>query len=205
MAKFAVFKSIDEFVFEKCRELKQTPQYVKLTEFLTEVPDDYQPHVKVSIFVLIILIPLSILGYLFYSNYSTRVKISQKKEIIQLATGIKDYGNSLKSVESKVSSNLSSSDEQGIAAKLRTYIFDKNITDSIFYTDTEISDLSARLSRVKTTVNFSKLNTSQFIMLVSTLSNKLKARVDSIEINKDDKTKVLAGKFEVVLLNISGQ
>lgn len=199
MAKeIEIFKKVDAFIFSKIDELQSHPEYQKIADAYSNLEENIQEAIKVSLMLLLTLVPLLVFWFFYSSNNSLKEDLSLKEQIITTANELiqkkaiitthsrkilgPTFINSDGALKNKVSSLLSMASVD--SSKIKVQNFDAIEEDGY-------------ITKVKSDLSFRDLTSQDIFAIFNTLTSKGKMRVDEVSIRKSSSDGLLDGMLTV--------
>ena len=181
-------------LLQQVAKLEARPEYHRFQEFLSSLNENEKKIVSQTIHIGIILIPILILIPVWFSNWSLKSSIGEKKELIKI---YEQY------IKSKENLNLSGQNiyaagridtEQEAQVKIKSfaqrYSIDPNKIAVVNYQPGLVSE---NLKETKLQIKFQGLALVEFSDFLGSLINIEKFKISNIRIERDQTSLLLQG------------
>ncbi len=192
-----LFKTIDNFLFQKIDIIIQQQFYTNLIDTLGNLNDKSRRVMRELIGIVIVSIPVMIAVFIFILNMNLKNDIENKKEVLQLTNSIiskeKEYSRKSRFVFTNKRITTKNALNSSINSLLRKVkISPRNVTVKNF-----VNDDSTRIIRNTADLKFNQLSTNNIVDLIQKLVSTEKMKISSLTVKKDKKTKLLFGNIKI--------
>ncbi len=187
-------KQLDLFLTEQVRKLEALSEYQRFQEFLSSLNEREKKIVSETIHLGLVLIPLLLLLPVWFSNWSLKSDIDEKKNLI------KTYEQYIKSKENL---DLSGQDiyasgridsEQDAQIKIKSFLQRSNIDpNKVAVVNFRPGPTSENLKETQLEVKFQGLAMAEFADFLGSLINIEKFKIANIRVEKDQANSLLQG------------
>lgn len=194
-----IFKKMDRATFDRIDKFKLTPGYNGLQDFYNGLEEEQQKFFKAFIVLLIFLIPAMFVGLVWWQNMNLKEDMETRIALISKANEIIGQKQSLREVTPNV---LSDSPIDG-ASMMTSRLSNLLSTIGIDLSKIQVSNYdgvmtSSSIMRSEADFKFSNLSTDELMNIFSTMIQREKFRIESVEINRNAETNMLQGQFHAV-------
>lgn len=194
-----VFKKVDRAVFQQIDKFKTTPNYTMVQDYYNGLEEEQQRIFKGLVLLGTFLIPALLIAFLYWQNtefkaeYDLRVSIAKKaQEILAQNRGIRD-----------VSPNILSDDpidsESIMTSKLSELLSASNIDLSKIQVSGFVTEMiSNTISKAEADFAFANTTTEELMNVFTSMIQREKFRIESVEISKTPETNLLTGQFHAI-------
>jgi hypothetical protein len=201
-ASSSFFKRIDKELFERLDKFKQTPAYNNIQDFYNGLDEEQQKLFKATIIGLIFLIPVLFLIVVSWSNSSLKANLDHRVAMIQKANEIIGKRQSLRSIAPDVLASNPIDGESMMTSRLSTLLSSTGIDLSkIQVKNYEGNMTSETIMRSEADFQFNNISTDELVNIFTTMIQREKFRVESLEITRNADTNLLQGTFHAIHLS----
>lgn len=197
MSKLSVMKPIDNIVTTNVEKLKESSEYQKFLDSYNSWEDKIQNGFKAGLLFLVVLIPLIIIGFFTFLNYSAKKDLSLVEDIIKT-------GNNILAT----STGAKSQARQYFGRSLTTKSdFEREISNAlpnqgIDATKILIGDFSSEevdgVNEIRAQLKFNGISSQNLFGLFKAVAVIKKIKIDQINLKKNDQTNLLEGTLSVI-------
>ncbi len=200
--KNPLFLSIDSLIFKQVAQLKEIPFIIRLRELMAQQEEEKRQMIVNIIIVALIILPLLFSFYLLVGNISIKSALDKREEILIQAAKILEQQALNQQAASNIfaPSPIETADEMNnkISQAASSSFVD---TSKITVSDFSLENLSPTIGKATAKLSFKDLTTMQLSNLFQQLISNNKMAISSIEITKDDKSKLLVGNLSILQYN----
>lgn len=199
MAKLEVFKKIDEFLFMKIDELQNNPEYQKIADSYSNLEENVQEFIKVSLMLLVTLIPLLVFWIFFSSNSSLKGDLHIREQVIQVSNELIQKKAIMTAQEKKILGSSYVDSAAALKNKITSTISMSSIdTSKIRIQNFDSQELDGFITKVKSDISFKDLSSQDIFAILNSLTTRGKMRVDEISVRKSAGDGLLDGMLTVL-------
>jgi hypothetical protein len=199
MAKLEVFKKIDEFLFMKIDELQNNPEYQKIADTYSNLEENVQEFIKVSLMLLVTLIPLLVFWIFFSSNSSLKKDLHTREQVIQVSNELIQKKAIMTAQERKILGSSYVDSAGALKNKITSTISMSSIdTSKIRIQNFDSQELDGFITKVKSDISFKDLSSQDIFAILNSLTTRGKMRVDEISVRKSAGDGLLDGMLTVL-------
>lgn len=199
MAKLEVFKKIDEFLFMKIDELQNNPEYQKIADSYSNLEENVQEFIKVSLMLLVTLIPLLVFWIFFSSNSSLKEDLHTREQVIQVSNELIQKKAIMTAQERKILGSSYVDSAGALKNKITSTISMSSIdTSKIRIQNFDSQELDGFITKVKSDISFKDLSSQDIFAILNSLTTRGKMRVDEISVRKSAGDGLLDGMLTVL-------
>jgi len=195
MKIFSFLKSIDEALFRKCDEWRNSEQFQRFHNQIIVLDPPIRELLQLGFFAVILLLPIITLLIILFFNLSIKSSIGHKEDILQEVNAL----YSLNSVIEQYRPFLFTSEQVSSEADLQNTLTQNQnlqpLSSKIQFTSLIQNALGQKYSVFEAAVNLNGISTQQFSQLMELLYQKYKVRLTSVSLNRDRKQKLLSGQL----------
>ncbi len=193
------FTWFDSNIFKMADKVKASPGYEKTAEAYNQLEDKEQDIARAIIAVLIVIIPLVILLFVFFSNSSLKSDLEFREKLLYTANEVKEK-QKLISVESAKILSPSPISNQG---QLSTKVIQIANSAGINSESIKISNFNSTPSKGKINISSADLKLSNFsnkdlFVFIMNLVSREKIKIENYTITRNDKTGFLESILSIV-------
>jgi hypothetical protein len=194
-----VFESIDSALFTQIDRFKKTPEYNKFIENFNLLDESVQSFLKLSILLVVTLIPLSFFFVLYLGNLSLRKEILLKNQVISLSQQIASKSNLIENESRKILSRTNVDSQSAITQKLTQSTAAVGVElAKLQISNFESNELSGNIIQSQANIKFNALSNEQLFGLIQNLVSTDKMRIESLTVQKNSETQLLEGIFTAI-------
>lgn len=197
--KQPLFKKIDRSVFEQIDKFKLSPNYAQVQDFYNGLDEEQQKLFKAGVNAVLVLLPLLILGVLWWQNYQLREDLEVRATIMQKAQEIIGQKQSMSNVAPQILSQNPIDSAAMMTSRLSGVLSASGVdTAKVNVSNFSSSSISSNVMRSEADVAFSNLTTDELVNLFTSLIQREKFRIESVDIRRSADTNLLTGQFHAI-------
>ena len=200
MSKFtSIFKKFDKIIFKQVDAYKSSSFYLQSLDQFNTLDENVQKLIKQISSFFIIILPISVVAFIFINNRNIDTRVSFKKEILKTLYSIDSRNRQLSFYENRIASPYKISSKKD----LKNRIINIARANSISSQKIVIGNFSqlqgtSRISQTEARINFRRLSTKELTKLLAALVKKEKVKVSNLNIKIDVKERLLKGHISVI-------
>jgi hypothetical protein len=199
MKQLNIMKKIDTAIFSKLDQLQKHPEFQKVADAYSALEERYQEMIKISMALLIILVPVLTLSIFSLINTSAMEDLKLKEEIITYANEIIQKQSLLNKEERDLLGRTFIDSQRSLQQKITSNMSRLGIdTSKVKISNFDAIDLSGNILQAQLDVKFDGFTNDQVFGLLSTLISKEKMRIDSFTAKKNKNSNMLDGIFTIL-------
>ncbi|MBD65495.1 MAG: hypothetical protein CME62_09830 [Halobacteriovoraceae bacterium] len=189
-----IMKPVDDFLFAKIEQFKETPWYQTQLEDLSNLEEQQQTLIKTALTIVVFALPLAILLVTFLIHSSLQSSLNTTEELISTGMRIVEKNQT-------IGTKANSLFGPGIDTRNSMNATLSRAASRSAIDPTKISVQSFNMSEDKgyrvvvADVKFNDLSNKDFFTFLKNLNNQSKLRVDNITITKNAESNFLEGTF----------
>lgn len=195
-SKFAIMKSLDQFVFDQVSNLKETPSLQKLFEKYNILEEPEQKKVNFALMAFSLIVPFSFIFMFFLFLNSSKNELQLKEEIIQKASEIIAKKKQMDIYTRSVFGNELNS-EASFKNKVTTLLSNQGIDTSKVQITDFLSTDNYGITNANAKLVFNALSDKSLFKIIKALFVIEKFKVESINISKNKENNLLDGNFNI--------
>lgn len=193
------FKKIDREIFERIDKFKLSPSYNGLQDFYNGLEEEQQRLFKGAIIVVLFLLPLLLLGLLFWQNNSLKEDLQTRIALVSKANEIIGQKKGLDQVSSNILSDNPIDGASMMTSRLSNLLssagMDLSKIQVINYNNEMISD---SIMRAEADFSFNNVSTDELMNIFTAMITREKFRIQSVEIKRNAESNLLQGQFHAI-------
>ena len=191
-----LFKKIDRLIFDRIDKFKLTPGYNNVQDFYNGQDEEQQKLVKAAIIVLLFVIPAMFLGVIWWQNANLKQDMTTRVSLINKANEIIGQKQSLRDIIPTVLSDSPIDGASMMTSRVSSILATMNIDLSKIQVSNYEGELtSASIMRSEADFQFSNMSTDELMNLFTTMIQREKFRIQSVNITRNNDTNMLKGQF----------
>lgn len=194
-----IFKKIDREIFERIDKFKLTPSYNGLQDFYNGLEEEQQRLFKGAIIVVLFLIPLLLLGLLFWQNNALKEDLQTRIALVSKANEIIGQKKGLDQVSTNILSDNPIDGASMMTSRLSNLLSSAGMDLSKIqvsnYNNQMISD---SIMRSEADFSFNNVSTDELMNVFTAMIAREKFRIQSVEIKRNAETNLLQGQFHAI-------
>lgn len=198
-ASMPIFKKIDREIFDRIDKFKLTPGYNNIQDFYNGLEEEQQKVFKAGVIAVILFLPLLPLGFLFWQNTSLKADLDTRIALISKANEIIGQKQSLRDVSPNILSDSPIDGESMMSSRLSNILSAASIDLSKINVNNYTGEMtSGTIMRSEADFQFSNLSTDELMNIFTTMIQREKFRVSSVDIKRNADTNLLQGTFHAI-------
>jgi hypothetical protein len=196
-----LFKKIDRAVFDRISKFKLSPGYNNLQDFYNGLDEEQQKLFKAAVVIVIFVVPVLLLGLFWWQNNSIRSNLETRINLITKANEIIGQRQSLRNISPMILSENPIDGESMMNSRLSNLLSATGVDLSkITVSDYTGELVSGNIQRSEANFKFSNLSTDELMNIFSSMIQREKFRIQSVDIQRNNETNLLHGNFRAVHL-----
>ena len=198
-ASMPLFKKIDREVFERVDKFKLTPGYNNIQDFYNGMDEEQQKVFKAAVVFVLFLIPVVFLSFLYWQNNNLKEDLDTRVALISKANEIIGQRQSLRAVSPNVLSDSPIDGESMMTSRLSNLLSAMSIDLSKIQVNNYSGELTGgSIMRSEADFQFSNLSTDELMNLFTSMIQREKFRIQSVDIKRNADTNMLQGQFHAI-------
>lgn len=198
-ASMPLFKKIDREVFERVDKFKLTPGYNNIQDFYNGMDEEQQKVFKAAVMFVLFLIPVILLSFLYWQNSRLKEDLDTRVALISKANEIIGQRQSLRAVSPNVLSDSPIDGESMMTSRLSNLLSAMAIDLSKIQVNNYSGELTGgSIMRSEADFQFSNLSTDELMNIFTTMIQREKFRIQSVDIKRNADTNMLQGQFHAI-------
>lgn len=198
MAKFSIFRKIDETISTKILEFQESSEHIKFSNAYASWDEKYQELTKLTLLLISTLLPFVICLIFLFSNLSQKDDLMVRENLMQVANEIINKRSKLNNESQLILGRNSLKSESEFQSKISTLFSSSSIDmNTIKIKNFEYDELNDSISIIKSDLQFEKLTSEQFYAAINTLIVKEKMKLESISMSKSQSDNLLRGTMSL--------
>lgn len=194
-----LFKKIDRAVFEKIDKFKLSPGYNNVQDFYNSLDEEQQKLFKGAGILALFLLPTMFLGLVWWQNGKLRDDLNTRVALINKANEIIGQKQSLREVSPNVLSESPIDGASMMNSRLSNVLSQMNIDLSkIQVNNYEGNMASGSIMRSEADFNFTNMSTDELMNVFTSMIQREKFRIQSVDISRNNDTNMLKGTFHAI-------
>jgi hypothetical protein len=194
-----LLKQVDQWVFRKLDSFRSTPAHGRLAEQYSSLEEHEQTLVKGAVLGGLLLVPLLILGALWWHNAGVRGEINLRAQAVERMQSILAQNGQASSLTSAVAAPQTFVDTSDLTSRLTGALAGSGLDAAKVRVNNFTTDsVSPQLARVEADFGFTGLNTAQLVGLFTNLITRERFRVSTLNIKRNPSSNMLDGDFHGV-------
>lgn len=194
--KNSIFKRIDTEIFQWVDKLKSHPNYQSFLDFYTGLEDEQKKTFKITTLALLFVLPLILLGFLFFQNHSLKQDFNKRVEIFSKANEILSKNQGVRQVSSNILSQNPIDSSEMIIAKISNTLSPMGVDlNKIRVANFESNEISSSIISSQAEFSFSNMSVNELMDTFIGLIRREKFRIETLHINRNETTSLLSGQF----------
>ncbi len=197
--KIPLFKKIDRYVFQSIDRFKLSPSYNGLQDFYNSLEEEQQKVFKAVVAALTFLLPALLLAFLYWGNQNLRADLELRVSLVNKANEIIGQGQSLREVGPALLSDSPIDGDSMMTSRLSNLLSSVGVDLSkIQVSGYEGNMISSAVMRSEADFSFTNVSTDELMNILTAMIQREKFRVSAVEINRNNDTNLLQGKFHAI-------
>lgn len=199
MAKInSLFRPLDEAIFKAVDEIKNQPQFSKISDEIGALPEGQQKIISQVLSTIVVLLPLLIVFFLFNQNIEQKKNIVIKEEIIKLLTETSFKSNELALSSRHIVGTGVINSISDLQRLVKSSLANAGVSqDAITVNEFDQTNAGDSLTRTIATLNFTNLSTQNFTAVLRDLLIQQKMKISALQIEKVNSENYLQGNLEI--------
>jgi hypothetical protein len=194
-----LFKKIDRDVFGRIDKFKLTPGYNQIQDFYNSLEEEQQKVFKAGVIALIFLLPTMLLGFIWWQNNSLREDMNTRIALVTKANEIIGQKTSLRDVAPNILSDNPIDGASMMTSRLSNLLSAMNVDLSkIQVSNYEGTMTSSTIMRSEADFQFTNLSTDELVNVFTSMIQREKFRIQSVNITRNNDTNMLKGQFHAI-------
>lgn len=194
-----LFKKVDREIFSRIDKFKLTPGYNQVQDFYNSLDEEQQKVFKAAVILVMFLVPAIFLGLFWWQNNSLREDMNTRIALITKANEIIGQKTSLRDVAPNILSDSPIDGASMMTSRLSNLLSAVNIDLSkIQVNNYEGTMTSATIMRSEADFQFTNLSTDELVNVFTTMIQREKFRIQSVNISRNNDTNMLKGQFHAI-------
>lgn len=188
-----LFKVLDTFLFKQVDRYETSQTHQKVVDAMAPLSEQAQKVLNHATTLVLIVLPVILTLSLMISNYQLSSENDRLNETLELIDEIKAQKSEARAMSSQVISNGTLNNDSDLLARLRGLNTKGNKVTVISFDKSEAGSLSKAIAGIK----FNDLTMQEFKEMVETLQIRERVKINRISVDRNEKTKKLAGELEI--------
>ncbi len=198
-SKIPLFKKIDRAVFERIDKFKLTPGYNNIQDFYNGLEEEQQKVFKAAVVVLIFFIPAMFLGLVWWQNAALKTDMGTRIALISKANEIIGQRQGLLEISPNILSDNPIDGQSMMSSRLSNLLSSMAVDLSKIQVNNYNGELtSGTIQRAEADFQFSNLSTDELMNIFTTMIQREKFRIQSVDIKRNNDTNLLQGQFHAI-------
>lgn len=194
-----ILKKVDKAVFEQVDKFKLTPNYTALQDFYNGLDEEQQKIFKAALNLVLVLLPLLFLGFLFWQNLNLQKEYDLRKGMLEKAQTIIGQKQSLQNAGPRILSMRPIDSDSMMTSRLSNTLSQGGIdTSKVRISNFSSTSISETVFRSEADIGFTGLTTIQLMNAFTTLIQRERFRISSVDISRNSETNLLNGQFHAI-------
>ena len=194
-----LFKKIDREIFGRIDKFKLSPSYNGIQDFYNGLEEDQQKVFKAVTILLLILLPIAFLGTLLWQNNAIKEDLGTRVALVAKANEIIGQSQGLQDVSPQILSNNPIDGESMMTSRLSNLLSASGVDLSKFQVrDFKGDMISSNVMRSEADFSFNNLSTDELMNAFTSMIQREKFKIESVEIKRNADTNLLQGKFHAI-------
>ena len=190
------FMRIDQWLFDRLTEFKETPPYQKFQEFLGGLDEEVRAKVAPALLILILISPLPLLGIFWKLNTQFKNQLQMKSEILEKASMLLAQKTEVENASRNLN-NQGPFTQSSFITRLKSQITAQQVSmDKIIVQNIVVNPTSPHVAEVTGQVAFRQLAHKQMSLLLEILTVREGLSITDLEINALPQEKLLTGTLQ---------
>ncbi|HXH30585.1 MAG TPA: hypothetical protein VNJ01_07215 [Bacteriovoracaceae bacterium] len=197
--KIPLFKKLDRYVFQSIDKFKLSTGYNGLQDFYNSLEEEQQKVFKALVTLGIFIVPAMLLAVLYWQNNNLKDDLNLRISLVTKANEIIGQSKSLREVGPAVLSDNPIDGAPMMTSRLSNLLSQVGVDlAKLQVNDFEGSMISTTIMRAEANFTFSNVSTDELMNIFTSMIQREKFRVSSVEINRNADTNLLQGKFHAI-------
>lgn len=197
--KVPYFKRIDRAVFERIDKFKLSPGYNNLQDFYNGLEEEQQKVFKAAIVFLIFFLPTVFLGLVVWQNNNLKADLDTRIALISKANEIIGQRQGLRDVSPNILSDNPIDGDSMMTSRLSNLLSGIGMDLSKLQVENYNGELtSGTIQRAEADFKFTNLSTDELMNIFTSMIQREKFRIQSVDIKRNNETNLLQGSFRAI-------
>lgn len=197
--KLAFFKPIDEFLFSKVEQFKNSNVYREINERLLTLSETQRKYLNQTVTISILMIPMFLVSFIFFQNYQLKNSLQEKEKIQELLNNISDYSGKVNLLTRTTISNRAVNSKSDLQNRIRSILSMGQIPSTRVKLTKFRSDSSlTTMNKANAEITFEEFSLTNLKNLLLQLQRKEKVKISNLQIKKDEEKNTLKGKLHII-------
>ncbi len=188
-----LFKVLDTFLFKQVDRYETSQAHQKVADAMAPLSEQGQKIVNHASTIALIILPILLTLGMLISNYQLSSENEKLKETLELVDEIKAQKREVEAISAQIISNGVINKDSELSARLRGLNTKGNKVQVISFDKSEAGSLGKSIASIK----FNDLTMQEFKEMIETLQVRERVKINRISVDRNDKTKKLAGELEI--------
>lgn len=194
-----LFKKIDRGVFERIDKFKTTPSYNGIQDFYNGLEEEQQKVLKGVTILALILIPALLLGFLWWRNDAVKSDLQTRIALVEKANEIIGQNQGIREVSPRIVSDRPIDGDSMMSSRLSNLLATAGVDLSkIQVSNFQGNMITSTFMRSEADFAFTNLSTDELMNVFTSMIQREKFRIESVEIKRNANTNLLQGKFHAI-------
>jgi hypothetical protein len=194
--KIPLLKRFDAFVFAKLDEFRKTPGHQKMLEGYAGLDEDQQKFAKWGMLLTIFLLPLTIVGVVWWQNLSLDKELASRIALVESMQKIIAQSGEIGGLTNSIASPNALTSDSDLTSRLSSVLGSSGIDVSKIQVSNFASDsVTKDLTRSEADFRFQGLSTEQLVSVFTALLQRERFRISAVEITRNAENNTLDGNF----------
>lgn len=194
-----ILKKLDKAVFEQVDKFKLTPNYTGLQDFYNGLDEEQQKIFKALLNLVLVLLPVLFLGFLFWQNLNLHNEYELRKGMLEKAQTIIGQKQSLQSAGPRILSMNPIDSDSMMTSRLSNALSQGGIdTSKVRISNFSSNSISETVFRSEADIGFTGLSTIQLMNIFTTLIQRERFRISTVDITRNPESNLLNGQFHAI-------
>ncbi|MBY0518014.1 MAG: hypothetical protein K2P81_13985 [Bacteriovoracaceae bacterium] len=197
--KVSLIKRFDLFVFTKIDEFRKTPNYSKLVNLYGQLEDEQQKVAKIALLAATFILPFLMVVAMFIGNMTVESDLANRTALVERMQQIIAQNGDIGGLANSLASPTPLNNEGELNGRISSALSSAGVDLSkMRISNFSTNNISPTLSKAEADFKFTGLTTEQLMNIFSTLLQRERFRIASVQIKRNDQTNVLEGQFHGV-------
>lgn len=194
-----LFKKIDRAAFERIDKFKLSPGYNNLQDFYNGLDEEQQKVFKAVTVLVIFIIPLMLIGFLYWQNQVIRRDMDTRIALVSKANEIIGQKQSLRDVGPNILSGNPIDGESMMTSRLSNLLSSVGVDLSKIQVTNYVGEMaSGSIMRSEADFQFNNVSTDELMNIFTSMIQREKFRIQSVNISRNPDTNFLKGTFHAI-------
>lgn len=194
-----IFKKIDQALFAKIDQFKTTPGYNSMQDFYNGLDEEQQKSLKALVILVLFMIPVVFLGFIWWQNVSLKEDFETRVAIVKKANEIIGQKQSIGDIAPQILSPNPIDGESMMSSRLSNLLSAVGVDLSkIKVSGYEGNLISGNIMKSEADFSFSNLSTDELMNVFTSMIQREKFKIESVNIKRDTQSNLLQGRFHAI-------